>query len=166
MQGEIDETCMPVEKLHETNKLINPILKQLKETTFFRLFKANFEGICPFWNERLLCESNKCGVWECDEKEIPHEWEDKNFSIPLKICSSDVNKSLSVSDARIITGDMNETDWMHNEEYDEGSVYINLNENSEAYTMYNGSKIWRAIYEENCFNRGKDAKCSEEQILY
>ncbi len=50
---------------------------------------------------------------------------------------------------------------MHNEENDEGALYVNLLENSEAFTMYNGSKIWRAIYEENCFNRGKDATCSE-----
>lgn len=91
-------------------------------------------------------------MWECDEKEVPFEWEDKNLSIPLKICSADVNKSLSINEAKIIIGDQNETDWMHNEEYDEGSVYINLNENSEAFTMYNGSKIWKAIYEENCFN--------------
>jgi len=51
---------------------------------------------------------------------------------------------------------------MHNMEYDEGSVYINLLENAEAYTAFNGTHIWKAIYEENCFNRGLDATCSEQ----
>lgn len=106
----------------------------------------------------MLCESNKCGVWECKDEEVPHEWEDKNFAVPLKICSQNVNKSLSTKEVSILKGEAsNVTDWMHNEEYDEGSVYVNLLENSEAFTMYNGSKIWKAIYEENCFNRGKDA---------
>jgi len=101
----------------------------------------------------MLCESNKCGVWECNENEVPYEWEDKNFSIPLKICSHDVNKSLTLHETSLLNKEQNETsDWMHNEEYDEGSVYVNLLENSEAFTMYNGSKIWKAIYEENCFN--------------
>ena len=78
-----------------------------------------------------------------------------------------MNKSLSNKEVSILKGeDSNDTDWMHNEEYDEGSVYVNLNENSEAFTMYNGSKIWKAIYEENCFNRGKEAWCKEEQMLY
>jgi len=69
-----------------------------------------------------------------------------------------VNKSLSNKEVSILKGeDSNDTDWMHKEDDDEGSVYVNLNENSEAFTMYNGSKIWKAIYEENCFNRGKEA---------
>jgi hypothetical protein len=29
-------------------------------------------------------------------------------------------------------------------------IYIKLEENRESYTAYNGSKIWKAIYEENC----------------
>lgn len=110
----------------------------------------------------MACESNKCGVWECSEDEVPHEYNDANFTAPLRICSQNVNKSLSLNEQHVLRGRENESDWMHNEEYDEGSVYVNLLENAEAFTMYNGSQIWKAIYEENCFNRGKDAKCSEQ----
>jgi Endoplasmic Reticulum Oxidoreductin 1 (ERO1) len=54
-----------------------------------------------------------------------------------------------------------EFDWMHNMELDNSSVYINLIENAEAFTAFNGSHVWKAIYEENCFNYGADATCSE-----
>lgn len=50
---------------------------------------------------------------------------------------------------------------------------MNLNENKESYTAYNGTNVWRAIYEENCmlevmqnkFINPKD-QCSEETLLY
>ena len=53
-----------------------------------------------------------------------------------------------------------------NEELDKDSLYINLLENSEAFTMYNGSHICKAIYEENCFNLSEEPICTEQQILY
>jgi hypothetical protein len=33
---------------------------------------------------------------------------------------------------------------------DDDIIYVNLQENRESYTAYNGSNIWNAIYEENC----------------
>jgi len=63
-------------------------------------------------------------------------------------------------------------EWCENDENSRGQeyVYVNLNENKESYTAYNGSKIWQAIYEENCMldkirvNPGEH--CSEETLLY
>lgn len=55
---------------------------------------------------------------------------------------------------------------MINEEYDTESLYINLLENSEAFTMYNGSHIWNAIYRENCFSDSEQPVCTEKQMLY
>jgi hypothetical protein len=30
-------------------------------------------------------------------------------------------------------------------------IIVNLQENEETYTAYDGAPIWKAIYEENCF---------------
>lgn len=50
-------------------------------------------------------------------------------------------------------------------------VYVNLPENKESYTAYDGSSIWRAIYDENClmdrltgFNLADT--CQSETLLY
>jgi hypothetical protein len=29
-------------------------------------------------------------------------------------------------------------------------VFVNMLENRESYTAYNGSHVWKAIYQENC----------------
>eukprot|EP00941_MAST-03F_sp_MAST-3F-sp1_P004266 g4266.t1 len=58
--------------------------------------------------------------------------------------------------------------------------YVNLKKNEERFTGYNGSHVWNAIYQENCFSeaskRGhhlsgshednEGALCYEERILY
>lgn len=48
------------------------------------------------------------------------------------------------------------------------SDYINLQLNPERNTGYNGSHLWQAIYEENCFKRAGTVEnmCYEERVLY
>jgi hypothetical protein len=43
-------------------------------------------------------------------------------------------------------------EWCENDENEEDAdyIYVNLNENKETFTAYNGTNIWQAIYEENC----------------
>lgn len=50
------------------------------------------------------------------------------------------------------------------------SIYVNLAENKESFTAYEGSSIWKVIYDENCqatttqlTNQGE---CSEQTLLY
>lgn len=49
--------------------------------------------------------------------------------------------------------------------------WVNLAMNPEKNTGYNGTHIWKAIYEENCFmvdntDSGHDMMCLEERVLY
>ena len=60
----------------------------------------------------------------------------------------------------------------------EAGVYVDLIENPERFTGYAGpsaNKIWQSIYEENCFNNGKETstlseftwqQCVERQVFY
>ena len=63
--------------------------------------------------------------------------------------------------------------WCENDEDTDDIIYVNLHENRESYTAYNGSKIWQALYEENCMldrahKLGLNPQdiCSEETLLY
>ena len=53
-------------------------------------------------------------------------------------------------------------------EEEENSSYVNLRLNPERWTGYNGSHVWKAIYEENCLKGEKkeDGLCYEERVLY
>uniref|UniRef100_A0A7S4L0X3 Cytochrome b5 heme-binding domain-containing protein n=1 Tax=Guillardia theta TaxID=55529 RepID=A0A7S4L0X3_GUITH len=46
--------------------------------------------------------------------------------------------------------------------------YVNLQLNPERWTGYNGSHVWNAIYDENCFDKlgSLHEMCYEERVLY
>ena len=68
----------------------------------------------------------------------------------------------------ICTGPENKDARKKQEEEEENSSYVNLRLNPERWTGYNGSHVWRAIYEENCLKGEKkeDGLCYEERVLY
>ena len=41
-------------------------------------------------------------------------------------------------------------EWCASEEDDNQAVYVNLDQNRESYTAYDGKQVWDAIYKENC----------------
>lgn len=50
-------------------------------------------------------------------------------------------------------------------------IYVNLPDNKESYTAYDGGPIWRAIYEENCLKErltglNLEESCNSETLLY
>ena len=59
-------------------------------------------------------------------------------------------------------------------DFTKDSDYVDLTENPEQYTGYNGTRLWDAIYQENCFSRQLEAgrnpvmgeMCYEERVLY
>ena len=60
------------------------------------------------------------------------------------------------------------TDMCHKFAPEEQTEYVNLQLNPERWTGYNGSHVWRAIYEENCLKSALsvDEMCYEERVLY
>lgn len=60
------------------------------------------------------------------------------------------------------------TDMCHKFTPGEQSEFVNLKLNPERWTGYNGSHVWRAIYEENCLKSALsvDDMCYEERVLY
>lgn len=47
----------------------------------------------------------------------------------------------------------NQDEWCEHDDtagLEEDFIFVNLNENRESYTAYNGTPVWNAIYEENC----------------
>ena len=58
--------------------------------------------------------------------------------------------------------------WHVEDEANDVGEYFDVYSNIEAFTSYNGSYIWKLIYEENCFkpNTYQEQLCAEEQVLF
>jgi hypothetical protein len=63
--------------------------------------------------------------------------------------------------------------WCLPDGQDDGMVYVNLNDNRENFTDYDGADVWNAIYSENCMvdtfyvpQAELSNTCSERTVLY
>ncbi|PWN87035.1 endoplasmic reticulum oxidoreductin 1, partial [Acaromyces ingoldii] len=148
-------------------------LDQLRKAPYFRYYKVDLYRDCPFWVENGLCMSKDCTVQKTDETEIPQEYRSAHLSLLSTTPDEEVHggggsmsSSLHAADPSHLMTDADastctcaETDFCHweDEEWSPESQWVNLLENPERFTGYAGpsaNRVWRAIYEENCFGVG------------
>lgn len=150
--GTVDDCCCTSDTVSSLHNQIHPLLDQLIHKAFFRYYKLNLWRTCEFWPNDGQCLSRNCAVDECDKKEFEENWCDEDNKI-LGQVNSDIdtekfNKWIeTVNPWSVDLQNHNETD----------VTYIDLAQNPERFTGYKGNeanKIWRAIYEENCFKLG------------
>ncbi len=166
LKGQIDDCSCTVDTVDFfNNKKIHPRLQSLLQKDYFRYFKYNARKQCPFWNnDAALCRNPTCGVKACTEEELPPGLknqapcgtESDNGS------SQDDGVDSTISDAA--RKDINS--WRDHDESQLGFCeldpvdfcpdcdYVDLTRNPERFTGYSGEdarRVWRAIYEENCF---------------
>jgi len=148
------------------NRQLHPLLNFLVNRTYFKYFKVDYQRECPFWVENYLCQlppnQGGCGVCECDENEIPAVWREEEKKSQRKL--DHVDQTL---EGTFSSWDDDDFDiWSRQSD---NMVYLNLQRNPERYTGYGGfnsTRIWNAIYHENCFPGTVDTQCFEERVFY
>ncbi|KYN98882.1 putative endoplasmic reticulum oxidoreductin [Plasmodium gaboni] len=141
---------------------VYPILKELKQKDYFRVFKVNLHLSCKAFlkgNEKCK-EIKKCSVCECEQDEIPYNFRTNEIEIiENKMTNEDLKKTFIESklykDILGIYAPSNE-----------GFIsYVDLVYNSPSFTAYEGRNIWNMIYKENCFQNEK-SECEEMNSFY
>ncbi|KAL0076040.1 endoplasmic reticulum Oxidoreductin 1-domain-containing protein [Phycomyces blakesleeanus] len=147
--GQIKDTCCDFQSVEDMQRGIFDKIQDLVKTRFFRYYKLNLWRECPFWDEDGLCMNKDCSVETTDESRLPKEWTQEALSAvqmspaglgfqPFKACSYKDQDYCLIED-----------------QSNENVVYVNLLDNPERFTGYAGvsaGRVWKAIYEENCFN--------------
>ncbi|KAG0212018.1 hypothetical protein BGX33_003905 [Mortierella sp. NVP41] len=146
---QIENSLCDYDAVETINLEMRRLLDNLVRQKYFKFYKLNLYGTCPFWTENHLCMNEDCGVAVVDEKTIPEEWTSaalgaisspmggKHFQ-PFQSCNLKDQDFCQVDDEAVSEG-----------------VYVDLMENPERFTGYSGpsaAKVWDAIYNENCFN--------------
>jgi ERO1-like protein alpha len=71
----VDDSKCTINDVLGVNEEIYQILKKIRKTTFFKIFKVDLESECPFWAMKYMCSSSGgCTVCKCDENEVPIPW--------------------------------------------------------------------------------------------
>ena len=157
----IDDCCCTKKDLHDANtRSLNALLNKLADQNFFSYFKVDLFSDCPFWVTESLCTlegEGGCGICECDDSDpIVKYWKNAKTDRVVTMDESDL----------VQWNDFEKEMWFLPAKESEMS-FVNLKMYTEGNTQYDGSLIWKRIYEENCFvhNREPDL-CLEEKIFY
>lgn len=158
------------------NVKIYPRIQSLLMKDYFRFFKVNLKKECPFWVDDSRCAMKYCHIKPCPTESIPaYASEDLNHELLEERraskytqdakCSDDhddqlgyLNRTISAANKEEIARWNAHDDALDNfcvsDETDVEAEYVDLLLNPERYTGYKGvsaQRIWRSIYEENCF---------------
>ncbi|KAI8994668.1 endoplasmic reticulum oxidoreductin 1 [Pilobolus umbonatus] len=140
-RGQIKDTCCDYQTIESVQK-----------ETFSRIQAlADLWKECPFWNEDALCINKDCSVATIDETVLPTDWRKEALSAirlsPNGALFQPFQEFCNYKDQDFCLVD---------DQLDSDSiVYIDLTENPERFTGYAGpssARVWKAIYEENCFD--------------
>ncbi|KAH9454963.1 hypothetical protein MJO29_011760 [Puccinia striiformis f. sp. tritici] len=150
--GLIQDTSCNFETIDELNRKLHTEISAAVQLPIFRYHKVDLYQECPFWAEDGLCGNRACAVDELDENDVPAFWRNSELS------------DLKTSSLKDIPIDMKDKCVVKEQDYcvldgDNGmpsnGVYVDLLANPERFTGYPGKsahRVWRAIYEDNCFD--------------
>ena len=159
-----------------TSEVFGPLLRNLTQRRFFRYFKVALDRPCKYWPDDGQCARESCAVRVCTDEEAPSKWveEDRNRSAwkqkpestPGFLCSSELQVVDRQEDSDTWQESGGDEVWI-DQGSDDQMNYVDLLRNPEGYTGYDGEqahRIWRSIYEENCFDL-QEIKPKEQLLL-
>ncbi|SPO26150.1 related to endoplasmic oxidoreductin 1 precursor [Ustilago trichophora] len=181
--GQIEDASCDYETVETINSQFFDRLDTLRKTDFFKYYKVNLFKECPFWNENGFCMNRACSVETEDESNVPDEFRVKRLSSVTTASPNDVVMMGSDSSCSCSSDEFCHLD----DESSEEGVYVDLLKNPERFTGYAGpsaNRVWKSIYEENCFNgvkfieparptssgapldSGDSEQCLEKRVFY
>ncbi|KAF9277448.1 hypothetical protein BGZ68_009292 [Mortierella alpina] len=146
-----DSSCCDYETVGKLNVDFSSKLHEVVNMPFFRYFKVNLYKPCPFWDNAGLCMNRDCSVETMDKENVPEQWRSHNLgkvSMPANPLFKSRPIKLSIKDQEFCVPDV-----------DSDEVYVDLKDNPERFTGYSGpsaAMVWKAIYEENCFDVSRE----------
>ncbi|XP_049850781.1 uncharacterized protein LOC126323908 isoform X1 [Schistocerca gregaria] len=172
----MEDYSVDASKVYKINKGVINILNRLTKKPFLRYYKLNLNRKCTLFSEAGFCVSRSCGVDPCKKEEF------------LSVCkkredSSKIDQFVDYS--AFHEWKEENLSWTTNGETpssEQGEMtYVDLEINPEQDTGYSGasaSRIWKAIYDQNCFVQNQnlsqqheiegkdDAECEEKSLYY
>ncbi|CAA7261669.1 unnamed protein product [Cyclocybe aegerita] len=145
LTGPIETTLCDFETMESVNEQLFSNLSELVHMPFFRYFQVDLYRECPFWPDQGFCNNPSCAITSVDESDVPEKWRAKALS---EVDPSSIDKRHSLPGCYY-----RDSDFCFLDDNTEGD-YFDLRLVPERYTGYSGKdaqRVWRSIYEENCF---------------
>ncbi|KAF9469905.1 endoplasmic reticulum Oxidoreductin 1-domain-containing protein, partial [Collybia nuda] len=145
--GPIETTMCDYETVESVNEELYNNLSELVRLPFFKYFQVDLYRECPFWQDHGSCNNPECTPDGIDEKDIPEKWRSVTLS---RVDTTSIDKRHQLPGCYYRDSDFCFLDDNTGQE----GEYFDLSLIPERFTGYSGHsahRVWRSIYEENCF---------------
>eukprot|EP01056_Protomagalhaensia_sp_Gyna25_P005614 Protomagalhaensia_sp_Gyna_25__5613@NODE_77_length_5535_cov_111_251092_g58_i0_p2_GENE_NODE_77_length_5535_cov_111_251092_g58_i0NODE_77_length_5535_cov_111_251092_g58_i0_p2_ORF_typecomplete_len541_score73_52ERO1/PF04137_15/1_3e82DUF2569/PF10754_9/1_2e03DUF2569/PF10754_9/0_95ShK/PF01549_24/0_57ShK/PF01549_24/4_2e03_NODE_77_length_5535_cov_111_251092_g58_i019233545 len=185
-RGKILEGFPTANEILKEARTLMPIVEDLRDAKFFRIFKIDLSQECPFWAREDLCSSptGSCAVCECTPDQVPLPWKQKPIEHFVDRRLSEEKEQSPWLDPRGVglPGAAGEAEasflaLLSGQEAQQ-STYVDLSLNPPGFTAYRGRNIWGLIYKENCLRdeipsastdgeltKSENGECTEEEFF-
>ena len=190
LQGHVDDCSCSVDTVdHYNNIEMFPRLQSLLAKDYFKYFQYNPNKPCQFWTKSSgieppeKCMSPTCGVKPCTSEELPPGIKGE-ISPTLQSCVGNAFPGTNLENDDKVDNTLSEVakqdikSWKDHDDKikgfcevddvnDPNCVHVDLTINPERYTGYSGEasrKVWRAIYQENCFRPPNSTDTNSSKI--
>lgn len=171
LRGQVDDCYCKVEDVDSTHADSFEPLSNLLKRDYFRFYKVNLHKHCIFWREIGECTKTTCQLKTCGQNEVPAGLADNTNRSSTPTCEEEKELSKLVSEIsddnkeKLIGMEKHDSyrdmDFcVQEDEESENAQFYDLLQNPERFTGYSGenaNRIWRSIYDENCFKPKKDS---------
>lgn len=180
LHGALGDCSCNVDTIDYFNNVkIFPRIQSLVSKDYFRFYKVNLKKECPFWADDSRCAIKYCHIKTCTKESVPgyangyeneHELEapavkytkeaqsgcsnDPDLDLDLGYLNTTISAASQYEIAKWKAHDESLEKFCGNDDRDAEAEYVDLSLNPERYTGYKGPsahRIWRSIYQENCF---------------
>jgi ERO1-like protein alpha len=153
----------------ETVSKIYPFLKKLTDLKYFRFFRVDLTKECQYWVSNAMCTQKlSCTLCECPPEKLPLAWLDEDLKLK-EATSFNKYKILehvfhSKAPSMQVKNERENPNIWRLDQINDNSIYVDLHEDLEEYTGFQGKEIWDLIYKENC-KKFYDM-CTNNKLLY
>lgn len=180
LHGSLGDCSCKVDTIDFFNNVkIFPRIQSIVTKDYFRFYKVNLKKECPFWADDSRCAMKYCHIKTCTKESVPgyetgynNEYVDetpvtKYTKEAQSDCKSDLDHDPQLSYLNMTISAANQYEiakwkvhddahdnYCESDDRDADADYVDLTLNPERYTGYKGPsahRIWRSIYQENCF---------------
>ncbi|XP_035436184.2 ero1-like protein isoform X1 [Spodoptera frugiperda] len=180
LHGSLGDCSCNVDTIDYFNNVkVFPRLQSLVRKDYFRFYKVNLKKECPFWADDSKCAMRYCHIKTCSKESVPgyengYENDHLDETPVTKYtkeaqgnCGTDadhdhdlgyLNMTISAASQHEIAKWKAYDDALENfcgyDDKDVDAEYVDLLLNPERFTGYKGpsaNRIWKSIYQENCF---------------
>lgn len=181
LHGALGDCSCNVDTIDYFNNVkIFPRVQSLVSKDYFRFYKVNLKKECPFWADDSRCAIKYCHIKTCSQESVPgyangYEENEVEEDYPAakytkkanEDCKNDPDHDLDLGYLNMTISAASQFEiakwkahddalerFCGNDDRDADADYVDLSLNPERYTGYKGPsahRIWRSIYQENCF---------------